>query len=519
MAFVSVAPQPTVDRDPSTLRRAAQYVRMSTEHQQYSIANQSAAIALYAAAHSLGVVRAFVDGGKTGTTIKRRNGLQELLRIVESGTADFVEVLVYDVSRWGRFLDTDEGAHYEFLCKRAGISVRYCAEQFENDNSTTSNLLKALKRTMAAEYSRELSVRICAGQHRLALMGFWQGGTAPFGMMRQLVDQNGKSKCILKTGEWKSISTDRIVLTPGPREAVRTIQLAFDLYTKQGKSRDQIVEILNARKIFRGPTPWTVQKLRSLFTDLTYKGAYAYCKHDQKFGTFRNMPPEKWLVRENAFPGIVTVKQWTQARDRIREELKPLVSSEMLEGLRRLWKREGRLNSDLINAAKDIPSVVAYSRRFGGINETYKLIGYPLPKDHSFVRAIRLTRRLRRIVCDDICEQVRAIGGSAEKLPIAGMLLLNENVTMKMHVIKGWVRPKLNTIWRLLLGKQAGADIAIVARLMPPEPSIVDYFVIPAYSQLLGSLTAREKDNDAFLELYRFDDLQLFIESFRRFSL
>jgi DNA invertase Pin-like site-specific DNA recombinase len=49
---------------------------MSTEHQQYSIANQSAAIALYAAAHNIGIVRSFVDEGKSGTskTLGRRSG-------------------------------------------------------------------------------------------------------------------------------------------------------------------------------------------------------------------------------------------------------------------------------------------------------------------------------------------------------------------------------------------------------------------------------------------------------------
>jgi DNA invertase Pin-like site-specific DNA recombinase len=176
----------------SQLSRAAQYLRMSTEHQQYSIANQSAAIALYAAAHNTGIVRSFVDEGKSGTTIKGRSGLQALLHSVESAQADFDQVLVYDVSRWGRFPDSDEAAHYEYLCKRAGIVVRYCAEQFENDNSTASNLLKALKRTMAGEYSRELSVKISAGQRRLVAMGYWQGGYGPFGMQRQLLGQDGR---------------------------------------------------------------------------------------------------------------------------------------------------------------------------------------------------------------------------------------------------------------------------------------------------------------------------------------
>jgi hypothetical protein len=27
------------------------------------------------------------------------------------------------LSRWGRFQDADEGANYEYICKRAGISV------------------------------------------------------------------------------------------------------------------------------------------------------------------------------------------------------------------------------------------------------------------------------------------------------------------------------------------------------------------------------------------------------------
>lgn len=103
----------------NALGRAAQYVRMSTELQEYSIANQSAAIALYAAAHDLGIFRSFVDAEKTGTTIRPRRGLQELIRTVESGAADFDHILVYDVSRWGRFPDADESASCEYLLQKS----------------------------------------------------------------------------------------------------------------------------------------------------------------------------------------------------------------------------------------------------------------------------------------------------------------------------------------------------------------------------------------------------------------
>ena len=78
-------------------------------------------------------------------------------------------ILVYDVSRWGRFQDSDEAAAYEFLCKNAGIPVHYCAEQFSNDGTQPSSIMKALKRTMAAEFSRELSVKVFDGHKRLAL--------------------------------------------------------------------------------------------------------------------------------------------------------------------------------------------------------------------------------------------------------------------------------------------------------------------------------------------------------------
>lgn len=108
--------------------RAAQYVRMSTEHQQYSTQNQSDKILEYAQRRGIEIVRTYADEGKSGLRIDGRQALQQLIRDVEAGSADFQVILVYDVSRWGRFQDADESAYYEYLCRRAGIQVAYCAE-------------------------------------------------------------------------------------------------------------------------------------------------------------------------------------------------------------------------------------------------------------------------------------------------------------------------------------------------------------------------------------------------------
>src|SRR5207247_6068933 len=116
----------------------------------------------------------------------------------------------YGVSRWGRFQDADESAYYEYICRQAGVSVHYCAEQFENDGSPVSTIVKGVKRAMAGEYSRELSSKVFQGACRLIQLGFKQGGTAGFGLRRMLVDQNGQQKSVLKIGEQKSIQTDRV---------------------------------------------------------------------------------------------------------------------------------------------------------------------------------------------------------------------------------------------------------------------------------------------------------------------
>ena len=107
----------------SHLIRAAEYVRMSTEHQQYSTENQRDIILQYAERHGMVVVRTYADAGKSGLRIEGRDALKKLIHDVEHNQADFNVILVYDVSRWGRFQDADESAYYEYICRRAGMAV------------------------------------------------------------------------------------------------------------------------------------------------------------------------------------------------------------------------------------------------------------------------------------------------------------------------------------------------------------------------------------------------------------
>src|SRR5260370_18636089 len=60
--------------------RAAQYVRMSTDYQRYSIENQAAVIAAYAQLHDLSIFRTYRDEGESGLKLKNRAGLPQFPR-------------------------------------------------------------------------------------------------------------------------------------------------------------------------------------------------------------------------------------------------------------------------------------------------------------------------------------------------------------------------------------------------------------------------------------------------------
>src|SRR3546814_933154 len=258
------------DRSP---KRAAEYVRMSTEHQKYSTDNQAAEIRAYADRRGFEIVRTYADEGKSGLRIDGRSSLQQLLADIDGGNVDFEAILVYDVSRWGRFQDPDEAAHYELRCKRAGIAVHYVAEQFENDGTIGSSIIKTVKRAMAGEYSRELSVKVFKGQCRLITLGYRQGGAAGFGLRRMLVDEQGQQKGILERGEHKGIATDRIVLVRGPEDEVATIQEIYRQFVEGRRSEREIADWLNEQGILSDlGRSWTRGAVHQILINDKYAG-------------------------------------------------------------------------------------------------------------------------------------------------------------------------------------------------------------------------------------------------------
>lgn len=411
--------------------RAVQYVRMSTEHQKYSITFQSACNLAYALERGYELVRTYTDAGVSGLTLKRRDGLKALLADVVGGRADFEVILVYDVSRWGRFQDPDESAHYEFICRTAGVTVEYCAEPFSNDGSLTSTLVKHLKRAMAAEYSRELSAKVSRAKRGLMGEGYWCGSVPVYGFRRCVLAADGAPGAVLEAGERKALQGRRVVLVAGPAEEVATVRRIFRLFVVEGLSTTSISARLNAEGVAgaRGE-PWTRGRVRRLLDDEKYGGVLVGGRRVTSLRRDRLVPRDQWIRAAGACPALVDPELAALARANLRRSGRPGSDESLIAGLRRALVLNGRLSARVLRETLGCFSASIYCRRFGSLTNAYRLAGYQpspvqvataarmahhptlpgprlpfeLPDDELLVRLKALAARLGRLTSADIDE-------------------------------------------------------------------------------------------------------------------
>jgi DNA invertase Pin-like site-specific DNA recombinase len=342
-------------------------------------------------------------------SVRRQNGFEfgrallQLLQDVLDPARTFSVLLVYDISRWGRFQDTDESAHYEFLCRRAGVRVVYCAEPFENDGSAMANIMKAIKRSMAAEYSRELSNKVALGKRRIAEQGFAQ--TRPcFGMRRMIVTEDGRPKGIAERGQRKAIQSDRVIFVPGPPDEVAAVRRIFRMFVRKGLTYTQIAQALN-REGVRTSTgaPWIYERVRDLLTNELVIGTLVYGKTSYRLRRDRQIhAPSTWVRLQDAFEGIVPKALFRKAQKRIAN-LAHWDDPELLTSLRALYHREGRLTRRLIDEEPRTASASTYASRFGGLENAYRLAGYE-PDRFS-----RVAIGFRRLTPEAMLERLRAL--------------------------------------------------------------------------------------------------------------
>ena len=487
---------------------AAQYIRMSTEHQQYSTDNQKDAIRQFAETAGCEIVATYEDSGRSGLNIAGRAGLQRLLADVEGGNSGFDVVLVYDVSRWGRFQNIDESASYEFRCHLAGVRIEYCAEQFVNDGSIGSDVLKAIKRSMAAEHSRVLSVKVFAGQSRLIGMGYRQGGPPGFGLRRLLIDQHGNQKGILARNEHKSLQTDRVVLVPGPKEEIEAVRSIYSAFVNDQRSESEIALSLNARGILTDlGRPWTRGTVHQVLINEKYIGNNVWNRGSFKLKRQRvRNTPNFWVRADGAFEAIVDRSLFEQAQVIILERSVRISDDDMLAALQILFRRRGSLSGLIIDEDAACPSSSAFSARFGSLLRAYTLVGYTPARDYRFIETNKRLRAMHPDIMRSTIVRIETLGAVAVPDNGSGILQVNNEFSVSIVIVRCLTTAAGSLRWKVRLDRGLEPDITVAVRMNADNHTVRDYLIVPT-SEITGDVVRTAESNGIALDSFLFETL------------
>jgi len=332
------------------MKKAVGYLRCSTKLQDQSTSDQRKAVQVFANSKDFEIIEWFIDEGISGTGIEKRDAFNNMVKIIESGNRDFDYILVYDISRWGRFPDADEAAYWEQHCKRFGVEVIFTNEDLLTENRLANSLLKSLKRNSAGEFSRNLSKLSTRGSKSAAEKGYWNGGPAPYGYRRLLCEEDGTPIRVLKKGERKGIKNQKVKLIPGDPLEIEVVQTIFDLYANKGLGMRRIANYLNERKIpspgkgktinvkdHRGnwvkkvnPGEWGISMVFHILTDKIYMGCMVYGKSKKgKFSTDENTWNDKIGLKTLHDPENIVITQ---------DAHEPLISKELFRKVEQIRK-------------------------------------------------------------------------------------------------------------------------------------------------------------------------------------
>ncbi|CAN5581343.1 recombinase family protein [soil metagenome] len=487
--------------------RAVAYVRASTEMQKYSTRNQLSEIEKFAQANGIEIVNVYEDHGRSGLTLDRREALKRLLSDVLRPDRGFDEVLVYDITRWGRFQDTDQAAYYEYHCRMHGVPVIYTMDPSVNSGTPMAALMKAIQRVSAADYSRTLSLKVVAGQTRLARENFVVGSAAPFGYRRQVVDSSGNPVVVLQRGQRKAIQDCHVKLIHGPKEEVAWAQRIFERYAGTTSSlADLVIELRNEGVVAHTGEPFTPEVIRHMLTNPIYVGQHVWGKTQKRLkGPTIKVPESEWILRP--------------------EYSEPMISEALFSRCaRKILRRSGFIRSDdtliaqLHAALTQNPALLPaqfgdvglanchiYSRQFGSTASAYELAGFKKSSGIGYAQRTH-TATLTRSFQKAICLMLQNRGMQTERAPGRGCFItVNGSWRLQLQVLP-LVSRNTALFWRLNRdGPWAPFHFMVIARIAD-EDSFLDYFIVP--SENLPSMPHRlEFRNSAEVDRFRFNSI------------
>jgi len=463
---------------------AAAYLRVSSDQQKYSLKNQSSLVAAYARSHGYRIVKRYVDAGKSGLQLKSRAGLQQLLNDVFAHHRKFSTVLVYNVSRWGRFQDLDEASHYEFLCREAGVDLRYCDESFSNDGSPGNFIYKTISRALAAEFSKQLSQEVYLAKKKTAEFGFRTGGPVEFGLSRVLISPGQKERVTLQPGDRKILRSQRVAHALGPKAQVECVGRIFS-YALRRRTPGWIAAKLNNEGVpWLEGRSWTAHRVRNVLENELFAGYSVWGRRSRKLkGPVLRLPPHQWTVTENVVPALVSRRQFDKVQQRIQPTCR-LSNQEVLLRLKALLQQKGKLSERIIAGSASVPSVGAIFSRFGSMIAAYERIGYrPTQPNFEQMRlgpnGIRFREQLTERLLSAFPDRMERVvhQGCGNRCPV---LLVDRKVRLALRVCRQiFIRGKRK--WTLKKNLSQNSDLSLLFLMNKAGDAVHAHYLYPSF--------------------------------------
>jgi len=376
----------------------------------------------------------------------------------------------------------------------------HCAEQFANDDTPSSSILKALKRSMAAEFSRELGEKVFRGKSRLAQMGFWVGGPPGYGFRGLMVSSDGRPKQKLSRGECKSLTTDRIILVPGPRKEIKCVRHMFSMVIEGRHGCTAIARDLNSRGIEFSGKRWTHTEVFNILTNPKYMGCNVWHRSSQRLhGKRIHEKPDQWIRKPLAFAPIIDQHSFDYVQTALPRNADFLWSDkEILSRLRRLLKAKGRLTETLIKKARGMPSTNTLHNHFGSYRQMYEMVGYHLPAEDMFKsEQLERTMGLRRRLVVQIKEMFPN-NATVTHLPnhSRSILRLDDHVMVSILLCRTKRRNGGRLHWVVEPNHAEREYITLVCKLNRSHDRICSYYLFP---RMNGITSHRSFKNDPWL--------------------
>jgi DNA invertase Pin-like site-specific DNA recombinase len=415
---------------------------MSTDAQDLSPEMQAKAIAAYAQANNLTVSETYLDAGRSGLTLHKRPAMKKLLADVARQDCGFSTILVYDISRWGRFQDTDASAYYEYHCRLHGVAVTYVQELATCTDSPIGSLIKGLKRAMAAEFSRELAIKTRAGQNSALDRGLHMGSLPCIGISRVAVSKGGTVERPLGPFEHKAFAREHVKWVRGPDEEVKLVQEIFNRYAYTDITFESLAHQLQIEgRVARSGKPITTWMLHSLIDCEAFVGNFVWGRWDK--GRRRSESEEHFRRLTSVLEPIITPDLWNAAQSKRKGRSHPVRSKEqLLHELRQATSRGSRITG-LNLRSHGLASSSTYAKVLGSVRAAFELAGITrVGRSPAESEVVAHRRHCAWQVCSAVVRALVTVGIDCK--------WQKESIGAVSFVIGTGARVRIHAIWRSL---------------------------------------------------------------------